>query len=332
MTHHTITEALATALEEASATLQRLCDWGGPGHDRHDTSWRGVAGCEAAKARAKLAAYRAQQAAPAAAEGQGQGLVPLTEEQIGEMEADAWSDCEDTSWTAVIYFARAVERACAEAWGVKLASDKTASEGAAYRRAHPRPAQATVKESLSVQPAQREAVAWREHVEQRIRNWRQRTMNKSGDHLAIDDFMGQESIDDLVDYVCDEWEDPAAGMAPAQGEAVATVKGMPFAEAKKIILELPADAVRGLAISLLIQNGLLEKYGTHPAAGMAGQGLTEQQMAVVRFLAGEDTLRGVWFDERPEGAPRYWWRSDLWDAFGIHPASDKTAGSGEVSA
>lgn len=42
-------------------------------------------------------------------------------------------------------------------------------------------------------------------VEQRIRGWRQRTMNKSGDRLAIDDFMGQESIDDLVDCVCDEW-------------------------------------------------------------------------------------------------------------------------------
>jgi hypothetical protein len=42
-------------------------------------------------------------------------------------------------------------------------------------------------------------------VEQRIRGWRQRHMNKSGDRLAIDDFMGQESIDDLVDYVCDEW-------------------------------------------------------------------------------------------------------------------------------
>ena len=42
---------------------------------------------------------------------------------------------------------------------------------------------------------------WREHVEQRIRAWRQRTMNKSGDLLAIDDFMGQGSIDDLVDFV-----------------------------------------------------------------------------------------------------------------------------------
>lgn len=53
-----------------------------------------------------------------------------------------------------------------------------------------------------------EPVAWRDHVEQRIRSWRQRTMNKSGDRLAIDDFMGQESIDDLVDFVCDEFASP----------------------------------------------------------------------------------------------------------------------------
>lgn len=46
---------------------------------------------------------------------------------------------------------------------------------------------------------------WREHVEHRIRTWQQRTMNKSGDRLSIDDFMGQDSIDDLVDFVCDEW-------------------------------------------------------------------------------------------------------------------------------
>jgi len=42
-------------------------------------------------------------------------------------------------------------------------------------------------------------------VEQRLRNWRQRHMNKSGDRLALGDFMGQDSIDDLIDCVCDEW-------------------------------------------------------------------------------------------------------------------------------
>lgn len=42
-------------------------------------------------------------------------------------------------------------------------------------------------------------------VEQRLLNWRQRTMNKSGDRLALDDFMNAETIADLVDHVCDEW-------------------------------------------------------------------------------------------------------------------------------
>jgi hypothetical protein len=35
-------------------------------------------------------------------------------------------------------------------------------------------------------------------------------MNESGDMLAIDDFMGAADIDDLVDYVCDEWAEPNA--------------------------------------------------------------------------------------------------------------------------
>ena len=69
----------------------------------------------------------------------------------------------------------------------------------------------TCKDHLPVAPTpsvSAEPVAWRDHVEQRIRSWRQRTMNKSGDRLAIDDFMGQESIDDLVDFVCDEFASP----------------------------------------------------------------------------------------------------------------------------
>ncbi len=42
-------------------------------------------------------------------------------------------------------------------------------------------------------------------VEQRLMTWRQRTMNKSGDRLALEDFMSADSIADIVDYVCDEW-------------------------------------------------------------------------------------------------------------------------------
>lgn len=79
-----------------------------------------------------------------------------------------------------------------------------------------------VEFTAQAQPEAAPAVAqvpnWRDHVEQRIRTWRQRTMNKSGDRLAIDDFMEQDSIDDLVDFVCDEWSEPkaAAPEAPAQ--------------------------------------------------------------------------------------------------------------------
>lgn len=54
----------------------------------------------------------------------------------------------------------------------------------------------------SVRPHAR-AVA--DHIEQRLLTWRQRQMNKSGDRLALDDFMGKDSIADLVDFVCDEY-------------------------------------------------------------------------------------------------------------------------------
>lgn len=78
-------------------------------------------------------------------------------------------------------------------------------------------------ESLIAAPAapqQAEPVAWRDHVEQRMHNWRQRKMNRSGDRLALDDMMSKESIDDLIDYVCDEWSDP---VAPQQAEPVAKI-------------------------------------------------------------------------------------------------------------
>lgn len=74
--------------------------------------------------------------------------------------------------------------------------------------------------------AQAEPVAWRDHVEQRIRAWRQRTMNKSGDCLAIDDFMGQESIDDLVDFVCDECADPQPARQPLTDDQVFSNDGI----------------------------------------------------------------------------------------------------------
>ena len=53
-----------------------------------------------------------------------------------------------------------------------------------------------------------EPVAWRDHVEQRLLTWRQSFVNRSGDQLALDDFMDKESLDDLIDYVCDEYTTP----------------------------------------------------------------------------------------------------------------------------
>lgn len=47
-------------------------------------------------------------------------------------------------------------------------------------------------------------------IEQRLRTWRQSRMNNSGDRLSLDDFMGPDSIDDLVDCVCDEFAIDAA--------------------------------------------------------------------------------------------------------------------------
>jgi len=55
---------------------------------------------------------------------------------------------------------------------------------------------------------QPEPVAWRDHVEQRIRTWRCSRMNEDGDVLKIDDFMGDAAVDDLVDFVCDEYAAP----------------------------------------------------------------------------------------------------------------------------
>ena len=53
-------------------------------------------------------------------------------------------------------------------------------------------------------------VAWRDHVEQRLLTWKQSFVNKSGDQLALDDFMDKQSLDDLIDFVCDEYTSPPA--------------------------------------------------------------------------------------------------------------------------
>jgi hypothetical protein len=52
---------------------------------------------------------------------------------------------------------------------------------------------------------------WRDHVEQRMRDWRQRST--SVHQLKLEHFMGDDDLDDLVDYVCDESADPALAAA-----------------------------------------------------------------------------------------------------------------------
>jgi cell wall-associated NlpC family hydrolase len=55
---------------------------------------------------------------------------------------------------------------------------------------------------------EQEPVAWRDHVEQRLLTWRQSFVNRSGDQLALNDFMDKQSLDDLLEYVLDEYTYP----------------------------------------------------------------------------------------------------------------------------
>lgn len=61
-----------------------------------------------------------------------------------------------------------------------------------------------IAEAEMAHPPKREPLTWSNHVEQRMLQWRRRIVNRSGDRLALDDFMDKESLDDLIDFVCDE--------------------------------------------------------------------------------------------------------------------------------
>lgn len=77
--------------------------------------------------------------------------------------------------------------------------------------------------SIYKQPEQ-EPVAWRDHVEQRMLTWRQRFVNKSGDQLALDDFMDKRSLDDLIDFVCDDYIAPRQWQGLTEKEAMEAVR------------------------------------------------------------------------------------------------------------
>lgn len=59
------------------------------------------------------------------------------------------------------------------------------------------------------QPPSAQPTLTAEIVECRLRTWRQRFVNRSGDQLALGDFLDRESLDDLVDFVCDEYSKEA---------------------------------------------------------------------------------------------------------------------------
>ena len=61
---------------------------------------------------------------------------------------------------------------------------------------------AKYRAALASPPEQAEPAYTPELVEERLNAWKQRLINRSGDRLALDDFVGQESIDDLIDFVC----------------------------------------------------------------------------------------------------------------------------------
>lgn len=46
---------------------------------------------------------------------------------------------------------------------------------------------------------------WRDHVEHRMLTWKTSHMNESGDQLALKDFMDEHILNDLIDFVCDEY-------------------------------------------------------------------------------------------------------------------------------
>lgn len=62
-------------------------------------------------------------------------------------------------------------------------------------------------------------VAWADEVEQRLYSWRHRMMNRDGDRVSLSDYMPDEDIDDLIDYVCSPLS-TAPHPQPAPSEAL----------------------------------------------------------------------------------------------------------------
>lgn len=63
---------------------------------------------------------------------------------------------------------------------------------------------------MYLHPTAAPAVSWRDHVEQRLHSWRSTTMNEDGDCVSLSDYLNWETMDDLIDFVCDESVGPDA--------------------------------------------------------------------------------------------------------------------------
>lgn len=104
----------------------------------------------------------------------------------------------------------------------------------AHVRVAPPEAEAALAAALARPAAQAVVPDWRLHVEQRMHEWRQRHMNRSGDRLALSDFMGEDDMDDLIDYVCDQWAEPALAASAPVAPPVQAVA--PWSEADVVAL------------------------------------------------------------------------------------------------
>ena len=104
------------------------------------------------------------------------------------------------------------------------------------------------KEDALAQPEQ-ELVAWRDYVEQRLLTWKQSFVNQSGDQLALDDFMDKRSLDDLIDFVCDEYT------APPKREWV----GLTDEQRHEFVRNYGWDVISKLALVKAIEAKLKEK-------------------------------------------------------------------------
>ena len=131
--------------------------------------------------------------------------------------------------------------------------DKRMEAIAAMRRALEQPAYRAVKTFhegkpvyVAEQPAQQqEPVAWRDHVEQRLLTWRQSFVNKSGDQLALEDFMDKRSLDDLIDFVCDEYTRPQA-REPLTDEEIMDMYNEPRSDAEMLEFARAIEAAHGI--------------------------------------------------------------------------------------